>query len=114
MKKMFALLLLCAPLAGCKTIPPPEPLNQLNAQQQAGHRVFQADCAGCHYDRQSGSLHGPSLLDVYRKSYLPSGAPANDDRIRNTILHGRNNMPPLGGQISDGQIDNLLAYLKTL
>ena len=114
MKRLFPLLLLCAPLAGCKTIPPPVALDQLNAQQQAGHRDFAQYCGACHHDRTSGSLHGPSLLDLYRKPYLPSGAPANDDRIRNTILHGRNNMPALGGQISEGQIDDVLAYLKTL
>ena len=101
-------------LTGCNTAAPPRPLDQLTAQEQAGHAAFTANCGACHYDRETGSLHGPSLLGVYKKPYLPSGAPANDDRIRNTIVHGRGNMPPLGGSVGDAQIDDILAYLKTL
>ena len=108
------LLILCAALSGCHSTPPPKPLGQLTAQEQAGHADFTANCGACHYDRNSGSLHGPSLLGVYKKPYLPSGAPANDDRIRNVILHGRGNMPALGGAIGDDSIGDILAYLKTL
>ena len=107
-------LTLAIALTGCKTTSPPKPLEQLTAQEQAGHAAYAANCAQCHYDRESGALHGPSLLGVYKKPYLPSGAPANDDRIRATILHGRNNMPALGGSIADDSITDILAYLKTL
>ncbi len=49
---------------GCKSVPPPTPLEELNAQQMHGHAVYQAHCAACHYDRRSGSLHGPALLGM--------------------------------------------------
>ena len=101
-------------LSGCRSTPPPKPLAQLTPQEQAGHAAYLTNCAQCHYDREGGALHGPSLLGVYKKPYLPSGAPANDDRITNTILHGRGNMPALGGAVSDAQITDILAYLKTL
>ncbi len=101
-------------LNGCRSTPPPKPLAELTAAEQTGYGTFTARCGACHYDRESGSLHGPSLLGVYKKAYLPSGAPANDDRIRTTILHGRGNMPALGGTISDDEIDSILLYLKTL
>ena len=54
------------------------------------------------------------LLGVYKKPYLPSGAPANDDRITNVILHGRGNMPAVGAALAPGDIPAILAYLKTL
>ncbi|MGI4757320.1 MAG: c-type cytochrome [Janthinobacterium lividum] len=101
-------------LTGCKSTQPPKPLAQLTTEEQAGHAAFVTNCSLCHYDRESGSLHGPSLLGVYQKPYLPSGAPANDDRIRATILHGRGNMPALGGAIGEEDITSILAYLKTL
>lgn len=104
----------CAFLGGCHSSAPPKPLEMLTAQEQLGRANFEVNCGACHYDRQSGSLHGPSLLGVYKKRYLPSGAPANDDRIRNVILHGRGNMPALGGSLSDDTIVDILAYLKTL
>jgi mono/diheme cytochrome c family protein len=103
----------CA-LAGCKSVPPPTPLEQLNAQQTQGHGVFQTHCAACHYDRRDGSLHGPALVGVFKKPALPSGAPANDERVTNTILHGHGLMPALGGTMDPQDRDDLLAYLHTL
>jgi mono/diheme cytochrome c family protein len=100
-------------ITGCHSTPPPMPLDQLNAQQAHGHQVFQAHCAQCHYDRVTGPLHGPSLLGVFKKTYLPSGAPANDERVTATILQGRSLMPAQPN--TDPQdLEDLLAYLHTL
>jgi mono/diheme cytochrome c family protein len=101
-------------LSGCKQLPPPTPLDQLNPQQMHGHGVFQAQCARCHNDRTTQALHGSSLLGIYKKQYLPSGAAANDERVTATILRGRNMMPPMGNTMDSGDIDDLLAYLHTL
>ena len=73
-----SLLLGVLALAGCKTTPPSTPLSELNAQQSHGHAVFQSKCAVCHYDRQSGPLYGPSLMGLYKKPALPSGAAPTD------------------------------------
>jgi mono/diheme cytochrome c family protein len=86
----------------------------LNPTQAMGRRVFDANCARCHEPYSSRGLHGPSLHDVYRKQYLPSGMPANDERITEVILRGRAKMPAFGATLSSDQIDALLAYLKTL
>ena len=104
----------CVVLTGCHSTPPPTPLSQLNAQQTRGHGVFQAHCAVCHYDRQTGPLNGPSLLGVFKKPALPSGAAATDERVTATILHGRNQMPAMGNQLDPGDVDDVLAYLHTL
>ena len=109
-----ALLLSLTALAGCHSTPPPTPLDQLNPQQARGHATFQAHCAMCHYDRKSGSLNGPSLLGVFKKPALPSGAAATDERVTATIVHGRGNMPALGNQLDDGDLADILAYLHTL
>ena len=111
---LLALLVLPVLLAGCHSTPPPTPLAQLNLQQARGHQAFQARCAICHYDRQEGALHGPSLLGVFKKPALPSGAAATDERVTATVLHGRNNMPALGDQLDPGELDDILAYLHTL
>ena len=101
-------------LAGCHSTPPPTPLSELNPQQTRGHAVFQAHCALCHYDRQSGPLHGPSLLGLYKKPALPSGAAATDERVTATVMHGRNLMPAVGAQMDEGDLNDLIAYLHTL
>jgi mono/diheme cytochrome c family protein len=99
---------------GCRSLPPPVPLDQLNAQQMRGHGVFQARCAQCHYDRKDASLHGPALVGVFKKQYLPSGAPANDERVMATILHGRNLMPAMGNSMDAADLDDVMAYLHSL
>jgi mono/diheme cytochrome c family protein len=101
-------------LAGCKSVPPPTPLEQLNTQQTQGHAVFQARCAVCHYDRKTGSLHGPALIGVFKKPALHSGATANDERVTVTILHGYGLMPAMGNTMDQQDLDDLLAYLHTL
>lgn len=103
----------CLVLSGCHSVPPPTPLSQLDAQQTRGHELFQVRCAQCHYDRISEPLHGPTLRGVFKKPYLPSGAPANDDRVTATVLHGRNLMPAQPNT-EQSDMNDLLAYLHTL
>ncbi len=86
----------------------------LNAQQAAGRRVFDDRCARCHEAYSSKDLQGPTLKHVYRKTYLPSGAPANDDRVSDVIKYGRAKMPAFGPVLTQRQIDDLIAYLHTL
>jgi mono/diheme cytochrome c family protein len=105
---------LCGVL-GCKSTPPPKPLDQLTAEESRGHAIFEAQCSRCHYDRETGDRHGPSLLGLYKKPYLPSGAPANDDRVTAVIEHGRGMMPPmLGLEPGSPDFNTLIAYLHTL
>ena len=87
---------------------------ELNAQQLRGHDVFRARCGVCHYDRQGGGLHGPSLAGIFKKQYLPSGAAANDERVTAAILHGRGLMPAMGNTLDAQDLDDLVAYLHTL
>jgi mono/diheme cytochrome c family protein len=100
-------------LVGCHSTPPPKPLDQLTEQESRGHAVYQAHCAACHYDRVAQALHGPPLLGVFKKPYLPSGAPANDERVSATVMHGRNLMPAQP-QTDPQELNDLLAYLHTL
>ena len=113
--RLFCLLstLSCLTFTGCHSLPPPLALDQLNTQQAHGHDVFQTHCGQCHYDRSSDSLHGPTLLGVFKKPYLPSGAPANDERVSVTILQGHG-MMPADRNMDPQSLSDLLAYLHTL
>ena len=101
-------------LAGCHHLPPSKPLSQLTPTELRGYTVFHQQCAQCHNANNQKPLHGPGLQGIFKKPYLPSGAPANDDRVRATILEGRNMMPPFGDVLNDRQMNDLLAYLHTL
>lgn len=86
----------------------------LNAQQASGRQVFEQRCAQCHYAYSSASLHGPGLKRLYRKKYLPSGLPANDRFVEQTIVNGRGMMPAAGLDFTRQQLEDLIAYLHTL
>lgn len=114
MMRICLVLMLACTLAGCKSVPPPTPLAQLNPQQARGHGVYQAHCLVCHSDRTNTPLAGPALRGIFKKEYLASGAAATDERVSATILRGRNMMPAQGNVIDHQDLDDLLAYLHTL
>lgn len=100
-------------LCGCHRVPPPTPLDQLNPEQAQGYRVYQARCAACHYERVDEPKNGPPLVGMFKKPYLHSGAPSNDERVSATILRGRG-MMPAQPNIDPDSLAALLAYLHTV
>ena len=86
----------------------------LNAQELRGRDIFQANCALCHNAYKKEPLQGPPLVGVFQKQELPSGMPATDRHVRDTIITGRRNMPSFNGILDEKQVDDLLAFLHTL
>jgi cytochrome c oxidase subunit 2 len=90
----------------------------------AGEKLFtNLGCIGCHV--MAGGGTGPSLKNVFGfDQALADGTtvPADENYIRESILNsvakvvkGYNPvMPPYQGQLSDDQVNQLLAYIKTL
>jgi mono/diheme cytochrome c family protein len=107
---LAAALLACA---GCSSGSAAKP-HELTAQEQHGQRIFAGTCATCHRTDSTEPLNGPGLKGLYQKQYLPSGLKLSDQQVRETILHGRKMMPPVGGLMSDEQLNDVIAYLKTL
>ena len=111
---VVAAALIVAAIGCTPSLPPSKPLSELTPEELSGHQLFAQRCASCHYANSGDPLHGPGLHGLYKKKYLPSGAPANDDRVTAVILRGRNMMPAFGNNLDDRQLDELLAYLHTL
>ena len=86
----------------------------LNPQQASGRHVFDRYCATCHEAYRSRAFRGPSLEGVFKKPFMPSGTPANDDRVGEVISLGRSKMPAFGRVLNQQQTNDLLAYLHTL
>jgi mono/diheme cytochrome c family protein len=86
----------------------------LNAQQARGRRVWERHCQECHYAYVSRGLRGPSMQGIFKKQFMPSGVPANDDRVRDVIVLGRSKMPAFGRVLTQEQVEDLMAYLHTL
>ncbi len=115
---MAILLILTSALAffsGCDTqVRKSDAELGLNTQQASGRRVYDRYCALCHDAYSSHSLKGPSLQGLFKKQFMPSGTPANDERVREVINLGRSKMPSFGNVLKEQQMDDLLAYLHTL
>jgi mono/diheme cytochrome c family protein len=99
-------------VAGCRSLPPSKPESEWTQQEARGAQVYKQDCARCHYPNNTHSLHGPGLQAITKVKAMPSGMPPTDERITTVILRGRNMMPAT--QLPDDQLNDLLAYLRTL
>ena len=86
----------------------------LTPQQASGRRSYNARCANCHEAYLDRPRNGPSMKDLFKKKYLPSGAPANDERVSDAILLGRPNMPGYRSTMDERELEDMMAYLHTL
>lgn len=109
---LFAAFACVVAVTGCRSLPPSKPASLWTPQEARGAAVYQTNCARCHYPTTTSSLHGPGLQAITKVQAMPSGAPPTDERLASVILHGRQMMP--GTPLSDGQLQDLLAYLHTL
>ena len=116
-RSILAVLILLAltALAGCDAEPRKSDAELgLNAQQARGRRVYDARCAECHYAYSKRDLRGPSMHGLFKKQYMTSGIPANDERVIDIIEMGRAKMPGFQNKLTVDQIADLVAYLHTL
>ncbi|MDX1756566.1 MAG: cytochrome-c oxidase, cbb3-type subunit III [Marinobacter sp.] len=78
---------------------------------EAGKQIFGQACAACHGQDAKGNqaMGAPNLTDntwLYGSTY---------DRIKETVMYGRQNqMPAQGGRLSEDQIHILAAYVYSL
>ncbi len=86
----------------------------LNPEQAIGRHVYDQHCIRCHEPYSTRGRNGPSLAGLYKRHFMPSGIPANDDRITDVIMMGKAKMPAFRDEIDQQQLQALLAYLKTL
>jgi mono/diheme cytochrome c family protein len=105
-------VVLAAVLAGCRSLPPSKPAALWTPEEARGAQLYQQKCARCHYPTTTHGLHGPGLQALTKVKSMPSGAPPTDERLTQVILHGRLEMPAT--PLDDGQLSDLLAYLRTL
>lgn len=79
-----------------------------------GYSVFAGNCALCHAVDTTEDGVGPGLKNIFSKETLPvSGHPVSEQTIRELIRNPYENMPPFPN-LSDADIDAIIAYLKTV
>ncbi len=81
---------------------------------EKGKNVFAAKCAVCHATASSERKIGPGLKGLFKKPRLVDGKPMNEANVRARIETGGKGMPPYRQLLDAAQLDDLIAYLKTL
>lgn len=80
---------------------------------EKGNRLFARYCAGCHGSEGKGDgykLLGPDPANLT----APATRKKSDSALLATIHEGKPNMPSWKGLLSDRDIQNVLAYIRTL
>ena len=77
MSKKGAALAICAVglalvAAGCKPLPPSKPASEWTPEEARGAKVFQDNCARCHYPTTTTGLRGPGLQAITKVTAMPS------------------------------------------
>lgn len=97
-----------ASLGGCHSTP------LLTAQEAEGKHLYAGRCAHCHEENDLALKKvPPDLHRIFKRTNLPSGAPANDVDVGRVVLSGKGMMPAFNGRFTDEQMADLLAYLHT-
>ena len=99
------MLLLFAPaLLGCRQ----------RAAVARGRALFGEQCATCHRTDNLHTQRGPGLGGLFRRPALGvNGKDMSEENVREVIRRGVQRMPPFE-KLPSRQMDDLLAYLKTL
>jgi len=85
-----------------------------------GKALFDKNCAMCHFPNKPDKKLGPGLKDLFKNKELPeSHKPVTEENVREQIEKGSPHakpmpMPAFADKLSPEEIQNLLAYLKTL
>jgi len=75
-----------------------------------GQRIFIRSCASCHDAHGTTPKSGPGLKNYYREHPPPH---STDAAVRAVIQQGKGTMPAFSN-LGKSQMDDLMAYLKTL
>lgn len=87
------------------------PVSLSAADAQEGQKLFQAKCVQCHAKDGSGHTAIGKTLGAADLRSAPVQK-KTDAEFYQQISHGKGAMPAFGKALSDGQIKDLIAYIR--
>jgi mono/diheme cytochrome c family protein len=97
--------------------PVPAPAAPLTAGEKAGRTLFQSRCAMCHVGQEPASEMAKPVADRRPATMGPLLSKANttnDAAVRQKITDGSVRMPGYKHAMTPQQIDQVIAYMKTI
>lgn len=93
-------------------------IGQAKGDAEKGKALFEEKaepaCAMCHNADSAEKKMGPGLKGLIKKAKLNSGKRPTDGVLKEVILKGGGGMPAYEESLKGPDIENLIAYLKTL
>lgn len=87
------------------------PVSPVKAKE--AKRLFKQKCAKCHGQGGAGNNYG-QIIGATNLTDPEWQQRVDDQRIINSIKHGRGQMPASGEKLTDEQITALMLYVRTL
>jgi len=89
-------------------------VSEIVGNARSGASLYNTKCLFCHYADSDDKKIGPGLKDLLRKEKLPhSGRPATVENVKQQLIRPLLTMPSFG-KLTDQEMANLIAFLKTL
>ncbi|SRR5579871_175938 len=80
-----------------------------------GEAVFKdKNCTVCHWPDKETKRIGPGLKGLFTHKKMWDDRPLTEANVRDMILKGGGKMTGFEDQLTPKELDNLIAYLKTL
>jgi mono/diheme cytochrome c family protein len=76
---------------------------------ERGREIFYYKCWFCHNEFTKDV---PRLTGLYRRPSLVSGAPVNDETVKNQIRNGSANMAAYKYALSEADLDDLVSFVR--
>ena len=111
--KTWRVAVFCAAvaLAGAACAASPE---KKGAPAVTGKMIFQRQCTVCHFADSTDRKMGPGLKGLFKRDKLVNGKKVTEANVRAKIAEGGNGMPAYKEMLGDQEMNELIAYLKTL
>lgn len=81
---------------------------------EKGKQQFRQLCSVCHNADSVQKKVGPGLKTLFKQDKLVNGKKVTEANVRAKIAEGGNGMPAYKDMLSGGEMDDVVAYLKTL
>ena len=93
----------------------PAASSNVSGDAQIGKGIFENKCSFCHYSDRTEVKIGPGLKGILTRKKLPvSGKPATPENVIHQLKDPFKDMPSFRSTLSEQDIKDLIAYLKTL
>ncbi len=80
-----------------------------------GKALFTQTCAPCHSDTSKTANIGPGLKGLFKEKKMPAtNRPVSVAIVKSQIQKGGGGMPAFGSKYNTQELNDLIAYLRTL